>query len=171
MSKYRLINSVTKEEHICDKVTIDGFDYYLSDEEIQDFDNVIDIVKRIWIKMDPCFVKAAKGQGGSKKIIATNNPNMDLPKVVDEILYKWKLGLQASRKSKTPNKSSMRNGFVKGYNKSQETYPFTKEDMVEFSKWMKENDVEKNAEQFFGFSNYDMLNFWKEQQPKIIYYG
>jgi hypothetical protein len=30
--KYKLINSVTKIETICDKVTIDGFDYYVSDE-------------------------------------------------------------------------------------------------------------------------------------------
>lgn len=30
--KYKLINKTTSEEHLCDKVTIDGFDYYLSDE-------------------------------------------------------------------------------------------------------------------------------------------
>jgi len=29
--KYKLINAQTKEEHLCDKVTIDGFDYYVSD--------------------------------------------------------------------------------------------------------------------------------------------
>lgn len=34
MKKYKLIDCVTKIETICDKVTIDGFDYYVSDEEI-----------------------------------------------------------------------------------------------------------------------------------------
>jgi len=32
--KYRLINKQTGEEHLCDKVTIDGFDYYVSDDKI-----------------------------------------------------------------------------------------------------------------------------------------
>lgn len=30
---YKLINIKTKEEHLCDKVTIKGFDYYVSDEK------------------------------------------------------------------------------------------------------------------------------------------
>lgn len=33
MNKYKLINLNTKEEQLCDKVTIDGFEYYLSDEK------------------------------------------------------------------------------------------------------------------------------------------
>lgn len=32
--KYKLINFVSKKETICDKVTIDGFDYYVNGEEI-----------------------------------------------------------------------------------------------------------------------------------------
>lgn len=32
MKKYKLINNQTKEEYLCDKVTIDGFDYYVSDK-------------------------------------------------------------------------------------------------------------------------------------------
>lgn len=28
--KYKLINTKTKEEHLCDKVTIGGFEYYIS---------------------------------------------------------------------------------------------------------------------------------------------
>lgn len=34
--KYKLINTITKEEHLCDKVTIDEFDYYVSDKVIKD---------------------------------------------------------------------------------------------------------------------------------------
>ena len=32
MNKYKLINLNTKEEQLCDKVTIDEFDYYISNE-------------------------------------------------------------------------------------------------------------------------------------------
>lgn len=32
--KYKLINKTTGEEHLCDKVIIEGFDYYVSDEKI-----------------------------------------------------------------------------------------------------------------------------------------
>lgn len=34
MNKYKLINLNTKEEHFCDKITIDGFNYYVSDDKI-----------------------------------------------------------------------------------------------------------------------------------------
>lgn len=30
--KSKLINTQTKEEHLCEKVTIDGFEYYVSDD-------------------------------------------------------------------------------------------------------------------------------------------
>jgi len=32
--KYKLINKQTGEEHLCNKVTIDGFNYYVSDEKV-----------------------------------------------------------------------------------------------------------------------------------------
>ena len=41
MKKYKLINTTTKEEHLCDKVTIDGFDYYVSDEKYAVGENCI----------------------------------------------------------------------------------------------------------------------------------
>ena len=34
--KYKLISKTTDEEHLCDKVTIDGFDYYVNDEKYFD---------------------------------------------------------------------------------------------------------------------------------------
>lgn len=33
MKQYKLINNKTKKEHVCSKITIDGFDYYVSDEK------------------------------------------------------------------------------------------------------------------------------------------
>ena len=38
MTKFKLINIDTKEDHLCDKVTRNGFDYYVSDEPILEFD-------------------------------------------------------------------------------------------------------------------------------------
>jgi hypothetical protein len=36
-----------------------------------------------------------------------------------------------------------------------------KEQMIEFYKWMKENDTEENAEKYFHYSDKDMLNEFK----------
>ncbi len=30
--KYKLINKTTQEEHLCSKVVIDGFDYYMKEK-------------------------------------------------------------------------------------------------------------------------------------------
>ena len=32
MNKYKLINPNTKEKHLCDKITINEFNYYVNDE-------------------------------------------------------------------------------------------------------------------------------------------
>lgn len=56
--------------------------------------------------------------------------------------------------------------FYEGYNKSQETHPFSEEDMIEFHKWafqqvrIKESDL----------TTKELLQLWKNQQCKIIYY-
>ena len=41
MNKYKLINKQTGEEHLCDKVVIDGWDYYVSDELPQKNDKIL----------------------------------------------------------------------------------------------------------------------------------
>lgn len=80
MKKYKLINTKTNEEHLCDKVTIDGFEYYVSDET-PEHGNYITYKNQLFIIQN--------GDNElfhlSKKIIATNNPNIDIPKVVDEV--------------------------------------------------------------------------------------
>lgn len=101
--KYKLINKTTGEETLCDKVTIDGFDYYVSDE-IPKEDDVATIPSyaslvivgsiddmpyseshRHWqgLFCNTCFDVEAVSK--FKKVIATNNPNIDIPKVVDEV--------------------------------------------------------------------------------------
>ena len=67
--------------------------------------------------------------------------------------------------------------YLKGYNKSQETHPFSEEDMSEFAKYYKvvtcnckgeiphpdKNSIPNNSVEV-------NLQLWKEQQTKIIYY-
>lgn len=84
----------------------------------------------------------------------------------------------ATEEHKFNHKSVQEIGFVLGvkigYNKAKEDYKFTKEDMVEFHKWLlkeqwfyhpKHNEFNNP----FGEikSTKELLNLWKEQQPKL----
>jgi len=92
--KYELINTKTKEEHLCNKITIDGFDYYVSGEEIKlnDFVHLDNTIKElpeyngnyIIQLLDDALLNSSNALN-CKKVIATNNPNIDIPKVVDEV--------------------------------------------------------------------------------------
>lgn len=101
--KCKLIHSQTKEEHLCDTVTIDGFDYYYIDEPIpynpnggtngnfvclgeikSNKEHNVKLGDKMYVSP---FVKNVGSCGGCRKLIATNNPNMDIPKVVDKIVY------------------------------------------------------------------------------------
>jgi hypothetical protein len=55
--------------------------------------------------------------------------------------------------------------FIQGYNKSQETHPYSEEDMIEFSKWrvIYEEENPMNVKH-----SKKLLQMWREQQPKII---
>ena len=78
--KYKLMNTRTKEEHLCDKVTIDGFDYYVNDET-PEHDKYITYKNQLFI------IKNGDNElfHLSKKVIATNNPNIDIPKITSKI--------------------------------------------------------------------------------------
>ena len=122
--KYRLINKQTNEEHLCDKITIDGFDYYVNDfisDEVNGDLTKIPFEKLILIA------------------VASNNPNIDIPKVVDgvEMLGEDETNIRILQ-HKTPSQIARQyfDGFIKGYNKSQETHPFSEEDMIEFGQWV-----------------------------------
>jgi hypothetical protein len=55
--------------------------------------------------------------------------------------------------------------FKAGYNKSQETHPFSEEDMVEFAVF-----YQKHQGRSLEYWGKDLFKIWKEQQPKIVYY-
>lgn len=84
--KYKLINNKTKEEHLCDKITIDGFDYYVNNEHKT---NTVYIPKDGIIMEQVCdstteeYKQSVRIFGNKNHlfVLATNNPNIDIPKV------------------------------------------------------------------------------------------
>lgn len=163
--KYKLINFSTKEEHLCDKVTIDGFDYYVSDEIPKENNFATDGLGIFRFHSEnPCQAIICN----PKKVIATNNPNIDIPKVVDEveILLRKDFDLEIID-SDVDN--IFLNGLTEGYNKSKETHPFSDEDMMEFADWVYRSqfDLEGYTQ---DKETKKLFQIWKEQQPKIIYY-
>lgn len=179
--KYKLINNQTKEEHLCDKVTIDGFDYYLSDENeiTKDFQYVVRITTNRIYK-----VRIVDTLLGSEFIIiATNNPNIDIPKVVDLKLLKYKIAEFEYPTGKKERKHTEQEAFINGWKQclqSQETHPFSEEDMIEFVNWLTKEDspyavMYGNQSERFATDNEDftikeLLQIWKEQHFKIVYY-
>jgi len=185
--KYKLINRQTDEKHLCDKASIDGFDYYVSDDKILNGDYCV----------HPTTLNISQHSFDNnlrlywKKIIATNNFSVNVPKVVNEIN---EVALQAypiypfydgDELRDTDTNSELRKGFISGYNKSQETHTFSEEDMIEFYEWC---DTSEQAAYFWRSNRIyptmdnshliklkekrkELLQLWKEQQPKIIYYN
>lgn len=195
--KYKLINNKTKEETLCDKVTIDGFDYYVSDENpsFEDENKYCFSKERGLEKVSKAsvdFLHKSFCVKKSKKVIACNNPNIDIAQVVDDVedldilKSKWYDNQEEDRSEAFVFQYSgivddaLEKGIIIGYNKSQEMFPFTEEDMIEFAEFVaKYSDKNKNykGEMLYAQSKYDgaertidLLQLWKEQRTKTIYY-
>lgn len=163
--KYKLINYVTKTETFCGKVTIDGFDYYVSDENPVGDSYVFDLDRIKFICSDD------ESTTTDKKVIATNNPNIDCPKVVDEV---EKL---AKKYTEETESLRMKRVWKAGYNKSQETHPNSDEDMIEFAEWIADSKLHGYSKQLYEAmirhkvsTTKELLQLWKEQRTKIVYY-
>lgn len=185
--KYNLINSQTKEEFLCEKVVINGFDYYVNDDEINQNDFYIcassmhhkKCVKRDKNKHSE-WVEDYLGNQDQlkfcKKIIATNNPNIDIPKVVDEV--------DAIHDSIFENNNTE---WKKGYNHSQSTHPNSDEDMELFIEFVEANYypvylgasqpetvnywLERNTGNSKEYSRKELLQLWKDRRVKTIYFN
>ena len=161
--KYLLKQNKEDKGVLCDKVIVGMFDYYLDAN-------------------DPDF-----------RYVATNDPNIDIPKVVDEVedldilKSKWYDNQEEDRSEAFVFQYSgivddaLEKGIIIGYNKSQETHPFSEDDMIEFAVWKEENrfSVISTKEHWVSellnysgcvYTSKELLQLWKEQQPKIIYY-
>ena len=185
--KYKLINNITKEEHLCDKVTVDDFDYYVSNEKCIKGDLCYDKEGLPGHKNNKYIVECLRTDDNSywnkhcKKIIATNNQNIDIPKVIDEI------EVLAENIYPIPNPYDIkfhisnlmkREIFKAGYNKSQETHSFSEEDIILFAKYlssqMNEDGLILNPKyienkQLF-VTEKELLEIWKNKKIKTLYY-
>jgi hypothetical protein len=156
--KYLLISKQTAEQTLCDKVTIDGFDYYVSNELPKDnqgywiyvgFNEPLEIVKS---NQPQGWFQKLWDKGNYKTPIATNNPNIDIPKVVDEVEMLAKQNGFNWENTET----SARRVFEKWY-KYQETHPFSEEDADAYADAVMGGCLLRAKE-------------WKLQQPKKVYY-
>lgn len=197
--EYNLINTTPKEETLCDKVTIDGFDYYVSNEQLKIGDNEIfgnTSLKYGWnwgfrkiqteeeLKQEFELIELTKGVREKnpslmfKKVIATNNPNIDIPKVVDKV---EKLAYEHDVKTFLSSEFNY-DSFEAGYNKSQETHPFSVEDMIQFNEWYYNvflDDViglngKEKMDKYQHLKNKgiteEVIQIWIGQKPKEVYY-
>lgn len=174
--KYKLININTNEQHLSDKVIIDGFDYYVSDEKI----NVGD-----WYIVNSNFLSHYDGHFSlgidCKKVIATNNQSIDIPKVVDKVerlafdYYEqvkrnyYSTGQKTQLPKSNKEFQAMGDGFIEGYNKSQETHPFSEQDMIEFAEWIVRMDWNELSI-LYEKSTKELFQLWKEKQTKTLTY-
>ena len=162
---YKLKNIKTKEEHLCDKVIIDGFDYYVSDEIIKDvrpYNGEWQIEKGYILNKLPTYLTDLSE---CRLVIATNNLNIDIPQILEEpnetLIHQIAADLGYRM---LPD--DLEEGIKAGYKESQETHPFSEDDMVEFGKYA-HNDA-------FSLSNVktfkELFQLWKEQRIKTVYY-
>lgn len=200
--KYKLINTKTKEETLCDLVTIDEFDYYVSDTKQPSIDgelyhcsnkgrgiNVGNGIPKQVLTVNK-YTKDRNLCKNCKLIIATNNPNINIPKVIDEdddsyllnkdnLRYIFNSGNAGSGGSMY-NRVRKYSGFdnfldtdntiqeILVNNKVKETYHFTVQDMLDFGKYCINNQLCKEENRYYQY--WEMLKLWKEQQTKIVYY-
>ena len=180
---YKLINKLTGEEHICQKMVVDGWDYYVSDEIIEEGWKGTAYKKDVKGQIFKHFYTTNDWYKDAKKVIATNNPNIDIPKVVDKVeqlahkyfaeeRFNWEQGNPNGLKSPQSLVEHYNKTFTPlfkaGYNKSQKTHPFSEEDMIEFAKFSIKNNFCKEENRYYQY--WELLQLWREQKPKIVYY-
>lgn len=169
--KYKLVDIKTQEQHLCDKVTIDGFEYYVGDTDIRINDYYLTFDNGVVIGNVRKCEDSSYNFIYCKKVIACNNPNIDIPNVGDEV----ELLAKEYVKGEEVVSFHTRKGYKTGYNKSQETHPNSDEDMIEFTEWcIKEAEwYTEHNKWMYGYSfltTKELLQLWKEQRPKIIYH-
>ena len=202
MKKYKLVHAKKQDtEHLCDKVTIDGFDYYLDYSQPIKVDKwyISNQAPRLCVKIKegkyPYIHLNNKGEEIADfytwkgVIICSNNPNIDIPKVVNEvekIADEWFLingynQFDYIHSHRIPDAITTNKLFKTGYNKSQETHPFSEQDMLDFVLWKDENkfsvistkeDWVSELLEYSGcvYTTKELLQLWKEQQPKVLFY-
>jgi hypothetical protein len=185
--KYKLINRKTGEEHICSRETVNGFDFYIGGV-IKDIHEL-----NVWDTTDSKFHPFLKFIGTSRyaiesfekghflKVIATNDHSKEIPQVVDEVEELAKILYRDGMFDLYDIAQSQRESFIEGYNHSQYSHPHSDNDVVEFLDWLSMDGypcIENQNKGLWVFhpqdcKNYttkELLQLWKEERIKTIYY-
>jgi len=184
--KYKVKNITSGEEVLCEKVVVDGFDYYIDKTKPIEVDKYYfsnqaprKCIKVIAGKYPYIYLNDNGEEVGDSihwkgVIVATTNKSLDLLMVVDEL----KVFAEAySRKTngigyddEHPNYGDTLgecsiDDFTNGYLKAKETYSFAKEDMVELIQSLK--DYTHESHNILGHDERESEEFfelWKEQR-------
>lgn len=147
--RYKLINNQTKENHFCDKLTIDEFDYYINNDEIKVGDwytwdgNKNNAPSLCTDSYNESSILDSEGFTKFYKIIATNNLNINIPQIIDEVeIVLTFLCKQKGDVNNTIDLNAYGIGVIEGYNKAKKTYQFIEEDMINFAEWCQKPSLE-----------------------------
>ena len=136
---YKLINLETKQEFICEKIEIDGYEYYAYSEKSA-------FVKgAMFITIDNIIHSNYGYNYLDRVIIASNNPAIDIPQVVDEVEGLSNKANGYLVYAKNTKAQIFNDGYIVGYNKAKEQYLYSKQDMINFAKfWALNKDYYRN---------------------------
>lgn len=148
--KYLLKRNSEDKGVLCEKeITTNGTEVYVIKDDDRSMCQPIGVC--LAHKSKPCD-KCGRYQG--RKVIATNNTSMDLPKVVDEVnLLAKKTSYERYGCINMPHIKA----YKEGHNKSQSTHDFTADDADAYADAVVGGCLLRAKE-------------WKSQQPKVIYY-
>ena len=99
--------------------------------------------------------------------MATTNPSIDIPKVVDKVAeLAEEITTYEHFCDSSLDYASHYKGVKIGYNKSQETHPFSEDDMIEFLKFYKSYILMLKAEKWENLevTEEKLLEVWKNQR-------
>ena len=185
MKTYILIDNNTGVEHVCTKVNIKGFDYYINDENILNTDYYLLNNKYVY--------KGGTSDSliNAKKIIATTNPHIKIPHVSNSI-NSTRIILNKTNTSNIIDELDTRSilaenyasafinddgtsetDFLEGYDKCKELHPYTKEDMLLFGNFCKNlsKDNKDIQRENFDMNFEDLLNMFENTDKTIkIFY-
>lgn len=153
--KYKIIDKNTEQIHICNKVTINGFAYYVSENETitekdsyyyKHFDDdIIVLSSEKTIEKGINTLENLNKDTFYKKIIATNNPDINLPLVFE--------------------------------NNNDNDNIFTQKDMIDFASWTHLNGYSKHQVndrwydgEFYIGNSKRLLDIWKIENELILLY-
>jgi hypothetical protein len=224
---YILINKKTNEEIICDKITIDSFDYFLSQEEMEiendewcfeihenyESDTIKFLDKNDpkmawWLrKLNMSYRKKSPTDfefhkvfdNTCKKIIATNNPNIDSPQIIEDYEIAFTKNLIETKTIYYNHKlfDTHKKGFIEGFSLNKDNIDIN--EMIEFIEWCNYPIYRDERElgfrlrvvpQFPDYNSYividetgnsilpkgmffttkELIQVWKEQKNKTVYY-